>query len=481
MSRLRKTSSGTYKMETTGPKVLSRYLSGPTGSVHDNCKCAIKQPTETKPISPFPRRVPKPPVDRTHIEAPTALPRIKQSPSVIPKVTTRNLKNNNVVKDQLLKKNVESEPKKRDLKLKSEKSQSKTYNPPSSRTHRRRHSDMYVPSKTMLLPPTTFPKRRLSEVFIHPNKDLASVSNASMVRGSRTNKNESKKDLKSPLLNNRSNSLKTNVFTPKLNTKVPPLRTDKSLPKMEPKGLRKPKSMKHIKEVVPEKTLHVIEPSIGIEITKTIISPTFASSSEEEVMTHGQNELDASSSLRVDDNNEKDGRLEVPNELLESLPSIDDDTPATDDQLNDNVADSEVNDTTEKTRVGKLVVETSDDDYPDDLRFRRGTILSPRSENNSPRKLEFKKGKELDEDETDNGESKSLRRLSSDGAVYSPESYSISVDLKHQETEEKKDHSGLSNKVIEETANKLIQTRKSKVKALVGAFENIVSGNNQTS
>ncbi|GKB72473.1 calmodulin-binding protein [Tanacetum coccineum] len=152
---------------------------------------------------------------------------------------------------------------------------------------------------------------------------------------------------------------------------------------------------------------------------------------------------------------------------------MEDDTPVKDGQHNEQTG-LQVN-TKEETRSGKLKVET-EDHSPDDIRFRRGTILSPQSSDSSQRKLEFKTGKELDENKAENAENANLRRLSSDGLVCSPESHVISVDLKHQEMEEKKDP-GLSNHVIEETASKLIRARKSKVKALVGAFETIVSGN----
>ncbi|XP_047962057.1 polygalacturonase At1g48100-like [Salvia hispanica] len=49
------------------------------------------------------------------------------------------------------------------------------------------------------------------------------------------------------------------------------------------------------------------------------------------------------------------------------------------------------------------------------------------------------------------------------------------VVLKHQDVQRKKDAQGLLNNVIEETASKLVVSRKSKVKALVGAFETVIS------
>jgi ligand-binding sensor protein len=48
------------------------------------------------------------------------------------------------------------------------------------------------------------------------------------------------------------------------------------------------------------------------------------------------------------------------------------------------------------------------------------------------------------------------------------------VALRHHKTLEKKSQM-LYNNVIEEMASKLVKTRKSRVKALVGAFESVIS------
>ncbi|PHT29649.1 hypothetical protein CQW23_30761 [Capsicum baccatum] len=55
------------------------------------------------------------------------------------------------------------------------------------------------------------------------------------------------------------------------------------------------------------------------------------------------------------------------------------------------------------------------------------------------------------------------------------------IVLRRQDVQEKKDVQGLLNNVIEETASKLVETGKSKVKALVGAFETVISLLNKTS
>ncbi|PHT28190.1 hypothetical protein CQW23_32212 [Capsicum baccatum] len=52
--------------------------------------------------------------------------------------------------------------------------------------------------------------------------------------------------------------------------------------------------------------------------------------------------------------------------------------------------------------------------------------------------------------------------------------------LRHQDVQEKKDVQGLLNNVIEETASELVETGKSKVKPLVGAFETVISLHNKS-
>ncbi|GJW91512.1 ribonuclease H-like domain-containing protein [Tanacetum coccineum] len=89
-------------------------------------------------------------------------------------------------------------------------------------------------------------------------------------------------------------------------------------------------------------------------------------------------------------------------------------------------------------RKGRGVIFEDTDDKGVKLKFRRGKVLDIQSENN---------------------DSKNGRK---------------SVILKHRQGEqEKKDAHGLLNNIIEETASKHAESRKSKVKALVGTFKNI--------
>ncbi|RID73448.1 hypothetical protein BRARA_B00601, partial [Brassica rapa] len=115
------------------------------------------------------------------------------------------------------------------------------------------------------------------------------------------------------------------------------------------------------------------------------------------------------------------------------------------------------------------------------LRFKRGKYSDVGSQDNTPRKLKFKRGKIITGVDT-NTKSGGPRRLKTKGTNLSNDkeqehkARSFKVVLKHQETQKKGDSRVLLfNKVIKKTAIKLVETRKSKVKALVGAFESVIS------
>ncbi|VVB14582.1 unnamed protein product [Arabis nemorensis] len=112
------------------------------------------------------------------------------------------------------------------------------------------------------------------------------------------------------------------------------------------------------------------------------------------------------------------------------------------------------------------------------LRFKRGKTVEFGSQDNNPRKLKFKRGKTVTGDDTtsQSGGQKTKGTNFSNDKEHQHKPKSLKVVLKHQETQKKRDSRVLLfNNVIEETANKLVKTRKSKVKALVGAFESVIS------
>lgn len=110
------------------------------------------------------------------------------------------------------------------------------------------------------------------------------------------------------------------------------------------------------------------------------------------------------------------------------------------------------------------------------VKFKRGTVVAIQAANNAPKKLRFRRGKILGEDQ--NAKPEVDRKLKNEYDIgnipHDTKPGPEKVRLRHQEASEKKDDVDLNN-VIEETASKLVKTRKSKVKALVGAFETVMS------
>lgn len=115
---------------------------------------------------------------------------------------------------------------------------------------------------------------------------------------------------------------------------------------------------------------------------------------------------------------------------------------------------------------------------PFKLKFRRGTVINLRSNSiNGAKRLWFNIGK-LANKEDATGSIGLLRKRSimKKRGSFGARDFEIhSIVLKHQKTIKKRDDKSLFNDVIEETASKLVETKKSKVKALVGAFETVIS------
>ncbi|KAK7266496.1 hypothetical protein RIF29_19140 [Crotalaria pallida] len=130
-----------------------------------------------------------------------------------------------------------------------------------------------------------------------------------------------------------------------------------------------------------------------------------------------------------------------------------------------------------KPRKGGIVYSEDKDCQMLKLKFRRGRMIENKIENNSPRRLKFRRAKVSEKSNLKvDALRKSFKRrdeacADGTGSPTGPEK----VVLRHQDMQNKKDARGLFNNVIEETASKLAETRKSKVKALVGAFETVIS------
>ena len=126
-----------------------------------------------------------------------------------------------------------------------------------------------------------------------------------------------------------------------------------------------------------------------------------------------------------------------------------------------------------KFRRGK-VIDLKLEDFSQKLRFRRGNVVDVQPEDLSPSVLKFRHQEALEENQNSDNEGISLTKISSDEVLYETNAETEKVTLKHQDAETKGETWGFIDDAIEETANRLAQSRKSKVKALVGAFEAVL-------
>ncbi|PHT90557.1 hypothetical protein T459_05670 [Capsicum annuum] len=132
-------------------------------------------------------------------------------------------------------------------------------------------------------------------------------------------------------------------------------------------------------------------------------------------------------------------------------------------------------------RKGKTGVSNDNNSSAVKLKFRRGKIVDLQQETCSPRRLTFRWGRHVGESQDSNIRKRIFKNKVVDGDKSNTIPISGKIILRHQDVQEKKDVQGLLNNVIEETASKLIETGKSKVKALVGDFETVISIHNKPS
>ncbi|KAI3960815.1 hypothetical protein MKW92_024393 [Papaver armeniacum] len=170
---------------------------------------------------------------------------------------------------------------------------------------------------------------------------------------------------------------------------------------------------------------------------------------------------------------EKDGQ--EGEEYEDSEYTTDDEIEAlseTGEDVNGNSVDKE-----KYKRGPRKTVHVEDEELARKLNFRRGKVVNPQAENNGARRLKFNRGKVLDSNQSGANDNRRRYRKTevNNDDTNNGKPKSENVVLRHQDAQEKKDAQGLYNNVIEETASMLVEKRKSKVKALVGAFETVIS------
>ncbi|XP_010258172.1 PREDICTED: muscle M-line assembly protein unc-89-like [Nelumbo nucifera] len=234
-----------------------------------------------------------------------------------------------------------------------------------------------------------------------------------------------------------------------------PLKNQNKIKKVQPKSSND--------EETREKTLSIIEPELenSFKPDENGNSTTQSENSSFSPVENGNHTTELSKSLSPLSSS--------------SMPFSPSSSPSLSSQV------EEENEETEST-VSEEMDSASEDDEAEiknqKLKFRSGKVISPQSENDVPRKLRFRQGRLLEGNQNGKADAgrRSFRRIeTSDSNQNGTKPESEKVVLKHQDAQEKKDVQGLFNNVIEETASKLVEKRKSKVKALVGAFETVIS------
>lgn len=270
-------------------------------------------------------------------------------------------------------------------------------------------------------------------------------------------------------------------------------------PKKVPSALKIKKSVKLVEsehpnnEIVLEKTLYIIEPQAenlavglaGNDCITTHFSSSLSPFSEEKGMRNGESGVNAHQSPPMESTFYLNTHISSPSSSSmsqsptslssEAMHGEDSALESCESETENQIADLEL----EPKRIRRIgAVGSEDIDWsPNYLIFKSGKTVNVQPENTSPRRLKFRQGKVLTENQNGKFDIKgrNLRRLVSDSALHETKTEPVKVVLKHQDVEEKKDNQSLFNNVIEETASKLVRTRKSKVKALVGAFETLIS------
>ncbi|EEF36265.1 conserved hypothetical protein [Ricinus communis] len=456
-------------------KILPHYLRASTGSCHDFCKFGRKHAFEEKARRPFPRRNRKLPDEQNSIE-------FQPERNKTSKVTGKPSSNSETPPEVSLKQ-ASSKVKEENISAKGANSLKMKPSPGSSRVLTvRGNSDNKIAKKTSTsktavqraqMSPRAMPSLKTSSSGMA--RGVASPRASLSIKPTlRVQKFPSASLSLKPSLNrvasiNARRRRASEVASPMKNqSKVK--KVNKEHPKIKNDDLDH--SIKELKgpgnNVVQEKTLYVIKmetenkylesdrkENLSAESSPPPLSPARSPSLPEVVLSLSNNEEEEESEFTA-------GEAE-------------DDSSDYDETEYMEEADTVEGEQRGWHRKAGMIPSQDKNDQPVKLRFRRGKVIDIKPEHNSPRRLKFRQGRVVvgNQNLKVDGRRSFKRRGAED--LTNENRDSEKVVLRHQDVHGKKDAQGLFNNVIEETASKLVETRKSKVKALVGAFETVIS------
>lgn len=455
----RRISTGKLSFLYTEEKVLPNYLRSPTGSCHDACKYGRKHESEDKPRVPHRKRVNRSFSGTLNLDSPLRK-----------KALTKPVLNPSFGSGKY------------DSVGGSDHANSEVRNFSSGvcdvkKNHANRTNKKVVPFSESQLADSTKRKKKKKTVYVSRGRakeivehnrrvtalKLKSVAQTAAIALRRST-------VKRKKMNGGAEPRK--AVMPLRRASISSKRCSRCLKtKKESNSLSVPlmKTRKRVgekcKDLVEEKTLYVIKMVTGDEIVES-----------------EQNQR------CVMDSPTDDPKSEKSQDEAESIEAEPDDESfqeeEEEEEEDENVSFSEDKSTTREGKSKALSAESAVNGNSAKLRIKRGKIIDFGLQGSSPRKLKFKRGKVVTGADT-TSKSGGKRRLKTKGTNLSndkEQQRKPRVVLKHQDTQKKREARVLLfNKVIKETANKLVQTRKSKVKALVGAFESVISLQEKTS
>ncbi|KAM7516730.1 hypothetical protein LguiA_006313 [Lonicera macranthoides] len=462
----RRNSTGKPNSSKSGEYVIPHHLRASTGSCHDFCKYGRKHAFEEKERQPIPRRTSTTnknnnigiavPAERKK----TTVAKLKPSPHS----KTHSPDPPEVIKREIMlpSKKVEASSKQRPLNIKKVmenemKMISSTKRSPAAKT---KPAPVSVKPSSSLNVSVGLINRRKSEIKSGklPGRSIMTVKK---IRAPPTASLSPKPSVSRVVSLNprKTSSLKV----------VPPLKDQNVIKKAEP---RQPNTDK-----VPEKTLHIVETKIKKEDLPSVQddgiiqipspSPSLSLSLSLSQSLPSPKSLSDPSSSTLSSHGE---------DIEESEYTTDSEAEEFESE-NDDVVDIDEGNNNKIQRKGGVVLSEDNECAEGKLKFRRGKIVDLQCENNGPRRLRFRRGRIVGDNEDRKGDARKRRfkKREVDNGANGSSPNSEKVILRHQDAQVKKDSQGLFNNVIEETANKLVESRKSKVKALVGAFETVIS------
>ncbi|XP_016439705.1 uncharacterized protein LOC107765554 [Nicotiana tabacum] len=462
VSRVRRNSTGSLGFEMGGSKVLSRYLGVPTGSCHDMCKSGFDHDSPTKAKIPRPTR------------CGATLGKISETKK-LPNSTKQSSEIKSQKTCQVNGREIPTSTKRSDAFVSHQcDSKLKPLEENASRRHHRRYSDIFIPGRSSKL-------------------------HESLSEGSSSRQNHSckmDKDGGSSVLSKKKSVVTSTVsLSPKSSVKKVSSTTSTNNSPRKASQLNSRTSLTPSKtaqinhENVPKKTLHLKENkshtsglsqenSNAKEFSLDRDSPTRGKTASSPFCNRSSPLSSGGSSSR----NIGTTQSSISSSSVVSLPS----TSANESFNSDaaGISTGQTGTTNQKQdikhqRGARQVGLENEDCSPKMLKFKGGkTTDSQYEKDSSPRRLKYRQVSIQDhERENENGDlrGKGLSRSIADDHSGTAKDQVMKVNLRPQSIEDIKEAPSLFNNVIEVTASKLAETRRSKVKALVGAFETIIS------